>query len=267
VQRLILGRLTLADIQELASVGGYSGVFELSNLTAVTLLSAAVLLSNPKLWIGADYQLTSTELDEIDALLGQVNIELMEEVSGVGDFVKITEASRDVDVNDLWMGSWGTEEFNLYKLIIRGLKSDRNSTLDHLILEINGSNVSSNYNSVGATFTGAANVNVSAMGTHPGIKISHVIDGLLSDSGCFGSIEITFFSPRNTGDKTAIMWDGTLGGETATELRRIIGSGWFELENAINSVKIFPELGNVFLVDPLDANDPDLLQMILYGVK
>lgn len=79
-----MASLSLPDLQELATDGGYAGISALSNFSAVLLLSACrAFLHNDRNWTGVGYQLTDAERDEIDELVSEAEWELMSSAIGM----------------------------------------------------------------------------------------------------------------------------------------------------------------------------------------
>jgi len=75
-------KLSLPLITELADAGGYSGIAALSNDSAALALSVCAYLHQTWNWSGAGLELTTDEIDEIDALVSKLEYELM--LSSVG---------------------------------------------------------------------------------------------------------------------------------------------------------------------------------------
>lgn len=72
-----MDKLTLADIQALAASPDYGGRGFLQPSSAALGLSAALFLSDLTLWQGAGYKLTDGEIDDIQAMIAQLEEDLM----------------------------------------------------------------------------------------------------------------------------------------------------------------------------------------------
>ncbi len=71
-----MDKLILADIQALAASVDYGGSGFLQPASAALGLSAAFFLSNLNLWQGAGYSLTEAEIDDIQAMIAQLENDL-----------------------------------------------------------------------------------------------------------------------------------------------------------------------------------------------
>ncbi len=75
--------LSLPEIENLASEGGYSGLVNMSQTTAALLLSAAVWFQNHKVWTGATFgELSQFEIDRIDEIVALAQDEIMASMIG-----------------------------------------------------------------------------------------------------------------------------------------------------------------------------------------
>lgn len=105
-----MARLSLPDLQYLATEGGYQLTAALSSFSVVLLLSACrAFLHNPKFWTGAGYELTPAELDDINELVAQAEGELMEAVgSGLKqpDYALYRMIDAGDDAGDFDSGAW-----------------------------------------------------------------------------------------------------------------------------------------------------------------
>ncbi len=72
-----MDELVLADIQTLATSPDYGGRGLIQPSTAVLGLSAALFLSDLSIWQGAGYELTDAEIDDIQAMIAQLEEDLM----------------------------------------------------------------------------------------------------------------------------------------------------------------------------------------------
>lgn len=72
-----MDKLILADIQALAASPDYGGQGLITSASAALGLSAAAFLSNLDLWQGAGYELTQGEVDDIEAMIAQLENDLM----------------------------------------------------------------------------------------------------------------------------------------------------------------------------------------------
>lgn len=73
-----MDKLNLANIQALAASIDYGGRGLLQPSSAALGLSAALFLSNLNLWQGADYEKTDAEIDDIQAMVAQLENDLIE---------------------------------------------------------------------------------------------------------------------------------------------------------------------------------------------
>lgn len=71
-----MDKLNLANIQALAASVDYGGSGFLQPASAALGLSAALFLSNLSLWQGASYSLTDAEIDDIQAMIAQLEEDL-----------------------------------------------------------------------------------------------------------------------------------------------------------------------------------------------
>ena len=76
-------KLILSEIEDLASSGAYGGLRSLSAETCATILSVAVWLHQDFNWLGAGYELTQTERDTIDAMVSELEQEVMVNIPGL----------------------------------------------------------------------------------------------------------------------------------------------------------------------------------------
>ena len=83
--------LSLPDIEQLASEGGYSGLANLSQTTAALILSAALWFENHAVWTGANFgELSPAEIDRIDEITALAQGEIMQ--SMIGTIVPVATA-------------------------------------------------------------------------------------------------------------------------------------------------------------------------------
>lgn len=101
-----MDKLVLANIQALAASVDYGGSGSLEPASAALGLSAALFLSNLDLWQGAGYSLTEAEIDDIQAMIAQLENDLIE--TGVMypmDMVRLT-TSANITVPTATNTSW-----------------------------------------------------------------------------------------------------------------------------------------------------------------
>ncbi len=73
-----MDKLILADIQALAASVDYGGQGLITSASTVLGLSAALFLSNLDLWQGVGYSLTDGEIDDIQAMIAQLEADLIQ---------------------------------------------------------------------------------------------------------------------------------------------------------------------------------------------
>lgn len=69
--------ISLSEFNQLVSDGGYGGTLELSNATVLVALLFLSEANNQKHWQGSSYNLTQSEIDEIDEIVANAMGELM----------------------------------------------------------------------------------------------------------------------------------------------------------------------------------------------
>lgn len=72
-----MSTFNLETVKSLANSGDFDSV-PLSSKSTVTLLTALPFISNLRNWQGIGYELTSSEIDEIDEIVGVISSELSE---------------------------------------------------------------------------------------------------------------------------------------------------------------------------------------------
>lgn len=73
-----MDKLVLADIQALAASSDYGGGGFIQPSSAALGLSAAFFLSDLSMWQGAGYELTDAEIDDIQAMIAQLENDLIQ---------------------------------------------------------------------------------------------------------------------------------------------------------------------------------------------
>lgn len=251
---------------ELAASGAYSGGYELTDETAATILCVAVWLSNINNWDGAGYDLTLDEIDQIRALVAQLENDITQEAEGVGDYKLLDQVSANADVSDLTLDDWDADGYQFYRLIVSGLKTNDASTADSAVLQLNGNTTVTDYNQQVVFSYNATQAIISSVGTHAGFVIYYCATAATAPSGTFGGFTADFFNPDSHHDKKLLQWDAAKGSEVANTVGREVGTGWFEDRDPIDEIKLLPYTGTEFLVDLLDDDDPSFLVMSLYGL-
>lgn len=69
--------IDLNDFQSMVSDGGYAGTKELTDATVLLCLSFILNAESSEHWLGAFYELTQFEQDEIDEIVANAKAELM----------------------------------------------------------------------------------------------------------------------------------------------------------------------------------------------
>ncbi len=90
-----MDKLVLANIQALAASVDNGGSGSLEPASAALGLSAALFLSNLDLWQGASYSLTESEIDDIQAMIAQLENDLIN--AGDVSMVEKVKLSRTTD--------------------------------------------------------------------------------------------------------------------------------------------------------------------------
>lgn len=98
-------RLSLPDINDLAATGGYSLSTELTNFSAALILSASGWFGDIRNWEGVGYELTPSEIDEIDAKVSELLSQVMTN-SRIGEV--FFSVILPVDAPDSWLLLDGT---------------------------------------------------------------------------------------------------------------------------------------------------------------
>lgn len=109
-----MAKLVLADMQALATSPDYGGRGFLQPSSAVLGLSAAAFLSDLSLWQGAGYFLTDAEIDDIRAMIAQLENDLI--VTGAMyplDKCKVTRiALQSIPYNTPTVLNWDAEVYD-----------------------------------------------------------------------------------------------------------------------------------------------------------
>lgn len=257
--------LDLANINALADSGAYGGNRSLSPTTAATILCSALWMSDPENWQGAGYELTVDEIDEIEALVAELQYETMTEEEGtVGNFIKIAETIVTADSAEVYVDDFLSGDYIAFKLIIQGMLSNYASNWpDHVEVEFNDVQSNGAYASYGRFFYNAAPVNYENILNYPANLLYWGAAAAQQSTGIWGHTEMTIFMPEVTGWK-AFNAVSTQGGYVANKLSAIIGTGSIIIVGALTKILVRPYYGTSFLAG--GANEPSEMRMTLYGL-
>lgn len=259
--------LNLDILQALAASGAYGGFRDLSPETAVTILSAGVWLSNLTNWQGVGDELTPLEIDEIEALVAELEFETMtEEGAPVGSYIKIAEAVAVEDIASLTVDDFDSGVFHSYELVIHGMKSNSVATwVDHVKMTMNGGVAATDYDFYGRLFYNAVNIDYENIGTFAGIPLLWAASTSTVSGQSIGDCRVFFPDPQGDDFKRCNYRADVFGFAT----QRIIyteGVGVWENESTLSSIKIEPNEGTLFKIDPDSNFFPSELRMTLYGL-
>ncbi len=258
----------LPTIQSLAASGAYSGERTLSDSAAVLLLCAAAYLSNTELWQGAGYELTDSEIDTIKAMVADATDELLTDSEGdVGDYVKLDESVHTSDTAYIEVTELDFTGYQRAIIFVSGMLSDDDVTwAEHALLQLNDIATASHYNSFGEFEYVGGPAQIESLGTKAGIILPWAVSSTFENSGYFGNAEIVIFNPM-TINRRHIMARGMVGGATTGQLSTWASQGTKIYTAPLTEVKILPELGSTFLINPAVTHEPNELRMTVFGVK
>lgn len=259
--------LSLPTIQALADDTPYGGTRVLDSLSAATILSAANWLSDFGNWEGAGSELTTDEMDEIDALVGElVNDVLVGGTPEVGNFVKIDEVVYTADVNYPTITDMDTTDYDRLKIIVSGLLSNRASVwLDFVLMQLNEDSVATKYWSYAHYNVNGSSADYQYIGTVSGIKPAMLATADSPSSAIFGNAEITIYN-NLSGEQKHIQTTCMLGSRTSNQLARIETVGVFNGAGPVDAITLFADVGTGFLIDTTDAAEPNELRITVYGL-
>lgn len=260
--------LSLPTLQALATQTDYGGDFVITSQTAVVSLSAAVWLQNYDNWQGSGDTLTTSEKDEIDALVAEL---ISENMGGGGamtqDFVKLGESVYTSDVVTPDVSDLDVTGFRSLKILISGMLTNYSGNwVDSVLLTFNGSIASPLYNSFGYFMYGSTNAKLEVIGTRPGLNLAYASVSQPPNLGYFGNVEITVFNPSGNETKH-ISFDASLGGASASRIVRVSGTGTWKSMEIIDQISITPYDGTTFMIDTAKPIEPDELRLSVYGVR
>lgn len=259
--------LSLPIIRELSTDTPYGGYRSLDSMSAATLLSIVPWLDDLNNWEGDGYSLTESEIDEIQAVVAEINDNLLTEGSTpVSDYTKIVEVNATSDVAYLDTGIISFSGYNILKVFISGLMTDRDdSQYDHMLLSINQDTTPGTYKSFNWNGYYNSGSKVENIGDRNGLFLYRSCVGSEDRNGFFGNIELTMFRP-NASDYLNVSWTSNAFSGATGELNTTIGQGTYKDTTPRASFRITPYNGDYFLIDPASSVEPDYLQMTVFGL-
>ena len=258
--------LDLAQINDLADSGAYGGGRILSPTSAATILSAGVWLSDLQNWQGAGYDLTEDEIDEIEALVAELEYEVMtEEGSEVADYVKIAESIYTSDVAEPYVDNFDSGDWKLFKIYLQGLRTDSSvSWVDHIEVEWNDDTDDETYYSYGRfNYYGTAQ-QYENIANYPANLFYYAAPTSLSSSGVQALVEYTVYSPQVEGYKGA-EYRAVNPGYVTQRLTHVRGVNSILITDDLEKILLRSNAGTTFVVG--GVGEPDELRMSVYGLK
>jgi hypothetical protein len=264
----VVKSLDLADIQALAASGAYGGHRLLSGATAALVLCSGVWLSELDNWQGADIELTQAEIDDIQAIVAELEYETMtESESAVGHYTKIAENIITEDVALVSLDDFDSGDFQSYELWITGLKTNYNiSWIDHVQVQLNDDDTSADYDTLSIFEDVDSYARYENIGTFPGIEMYWAASTIYRTGAAIGHVKMLLYAPQGDDHKT-VEWEGTASDYLAGRLIRTKGVGIYKSEDPIIKLEISPVEGSLFVVDPDNPDKPSELRMTLYGLS
>lgn len=260
--------LNLAGIQALAAATPYGGERSLTSESAALLISAASLLYDYNIWQGASYTLTDAEKDDIAAMLAQAVDDLLEEGdTPVSDFVNLAEVVYVADTTVIELTDIEASDYNRIEIYASGLLSDYDGTwVDGLLVNINEDATANNYWSYNRRWYGSAAVSYHHLQSVAGWLIKY---GLMADTPSddfFSNLKMTIYNP-NRSELAHMEYSAMSGHVTSDKLQNFIGSGIANVTSDFDAIRLKPENGDKFLIDPASGTEPDEARLTVYGLK
>ena len=258
--------LDLTNINALAASGAYGGNRSLCATSAVTVLCSALWMSNLDNWQGAGSELTEDEIDEIEALVAELQYETMtDEEEAMGDLIKIAETVVTTDSAEVYVDDFTAGDYIAFKLIVQGMLSNYASNWpDHVEVEYNDAQSNGAYSSFGRFFYNGTPVNYQNLVNYPANLLYWTAAAADQDAGIWGHAELTIFMPQIVGHKTYSSVS-VQAGYTGTHLTNVVGSGGIFIAQALTKILVRPYYGTSFLAG--GGNEPSEMRMTLYGMK
>lgn len=260
-----MSKLNLAALQNLAAIGGYGGLRQLSDGTVVTLLSAINVLLGRGWWQGAGYELTDEEYDEIDSLLSSASYELVQDVSGGGSVELITSQIYTAPTASAVVSWTPSTEYYMMECVFQGLRGGNSAYFTHGKLIFNEDVNAANYRAGYQWAEETAHVYYKAPTTNQYIHLYGVGYGASVPSDYSGCVSIRIFQTNRYNTRHTIQ--GILGSNmyTATSFSASIMSATYKSSALLWRITLIPDTSSYWYVG--DTPYPPELSVKLYGYK
>lgn len=261
IRNNMTGKLDWTEIEDMFTLGGYEISAGLSNSSALLALIALSRIQRSFEWV--DY----SESDDIEAAIALAICELTTGISGGGDMIKIAEEVAIEDVASLTIDSFDAGTFYSYLLHIHGLKTDSAvAHIDHVNMQLNGKTANNDYDSFGYIMEKGVYLDYENIQAYPGIPLVWAASTTLSYAPGIGDCQVVFADPQGD-DFMRCSYTATSFANTAVKNVMTRGNGVCMYAGPLTSVKISPNDGSLFKIDPANASYPSELRMSLYGLQ
>lgn len=260
--------LSLPTLKALAdATADYGGGRLLEPLSAVTILSFAAFLSQRQFWTGEGLELTLSELDEIDALIGTLVNDVMVGGESVMDYELIGQAFAINPTSFLAVDNLDSSDYLRYKVFVTGARTNKAiNWVDHVLMNFNDDTTNANYSSISEFNVAGVSQHFQSIGSEPGVKQVFSATAVAASNGVFGSSETTIFNVKE-GEFTNVNFAANVGGYVINQIARTSGTGLYKSEDEITKITIRPSLGTQFLMDRASPVLPSNLRMTVYGIR
>lgn len=257
----MMGRLDWEKILAIYTLGGYSNDAVLSNSTALLSLTGLTLMQEPWLW--DDYELEN----DIQAAIALAIDEIVNGTAGHGDMIKIAEAVATADCAYLTLDNFDEGTYHTYELVIQGLKSNyAGFYLDHVKMQLNGGTTITDYVTYGYIMQKGVYVDYEWLGNYAGIPLVWAAPTSTVDNQSIGDAKVNFSDPQGDDYKRCTFVTSSFTG-SASKTLLAQGSAVYGKTNSLTSIKILPDLGTLFKIDPASSLYPSELRLTLYGLQ
>ena len=256
----MMARLDWSTIEDMFTLGGYNLSAVLSDSTALLAHIALSCIESQYMW--DDY----SDSDDIQAMIAKAIYEITNPVSGGGDMIKIAEAVAVEDVASLTINSFDAGTYYSYILHIHGLKTNSAAAhIDHVKMQLNSKTANNDYDSFGYIMEKGVYLDYENIQAYPGIPLVWAASTTLSYAPGIGDCQVVFPDPQGD-DYMRCSYSAQSFANIAVKNVMTRGNGVCMYSGPLTSVKIMPDAGALFKIDPANAAYPSELRMTMYGL-
>ncbi len=257
----MMGKYDWETIEAVFNLGGFAVNAVLDDSAAFLALLGLTSMQIEMLWQNYD------DFDYVETAIDDAIARIMMGSSGGGDMIKIADNVAIEDVASLTIDNFDSGTFCTYKLIIQGLKTDYTGNwVDNVKMTINGVTTPDGYNSFGFASWLSGYGKIEKIGNYAGMYLLYAAASDQVSGQAIADLELMFFDPQGDDYKRCSYLGQTFG---FIAVKQLITRGVcvYESGAVISSIKIEPDLGTTFLVDPATTGNPSELRMTLYGLQ